>query len=202
VTDTIRLSAEERDALQEVGNIGAGHAATALSDLIGRRIMNGLTKSRLCSLADTPSALGAEEEVMCGVVMGLLTGINGAMMMLFPTQDVSNLFKLITGRKEVDTSSPEFREVLEEVGNICICSYINALAEMCDVEVFPTPPGVAYDMVASLLDGLLASINGPADEVLIVQTMFVEGENTLRGFFLLLPDPPTLDFVLKKLGVR
>jgi chemotaxis protein CheC len=202
VSRDVDLTALERDALQEAGNIGAGHAATALSDLLGRPIMNRITHSKLCSISDAPAALGSEEEVICGVIMGLESGVRGAMMMLFPFQDSARLFALLSRRSVASTDSPEFRDAMEEVGNICICSYLNALADLFDLRLFPTPPNVAVDMLASILDGPLAHIHGAQDQVIIIETQFVEGEDVLRGFFLFLPDVPSLDMVLRRMGVR
>lgn len=196
------MNPEERDALSESGNIGAGHAATALSDLLGTKIMNGVTSSRLCPLHEAPGAMGEEDEVMCGVIMGLERGLGGAIMMLFPEADAITFYNLLTDRISTTAGGRDFVDAMAEVGNICICSYLNALAEMFDLRVFPTPPGVAIDMVGSLLDGTLANFNAAADEVLIIQTRFTEGDHAIRGFFLLFPDAPSLDLILKKLGVR
>ncbi len=198
----ISLNWLERDALSEAGNIGAGHAATALSDLLGTRIMNNVTTSRLCSLQEAPGALGEEDEVMCGVIMGLEQGLRGAIMMIFPEPDALAFYNLLTGQSSSTTEGSDFTDAMAEVGNICICGYLNALAEMFDLRVFPTPPGVAVDMVGSLLDGTIANFNPTGDEVLIIQTKFTEGDHSIRGFFILFPDADSLDLILRKLGVR
>ena len=52
------------DALKEVENIGAGHAATALSQMTNRRIMISVPKISVTRLEDVAELLGDPREVV------------------------------------------------------------------------------------------------------------------------------------------
>src|SRR3989454_2680606 len=57
------------DALREVANIGAGHAATALSQLTNRKIMISVPQINIVRLEEVPDLLGNPQDVVAAVLM-------------------------------------------------------------------------------------------------------------------------------------
>src|SRR6201988_4700530 len=83
--DDVRdLKTLQIDALKEVANIGAGHAATALSQLTHRRIMISVPEINIARLEDVPGLLGDPQEVVAAVLMHMLGDLTGRTLLLFP----------------------------------------------------------------------------------------------------------------------
>src|SRR2546429_4083282 len=72
------------DALREVANIGAGHAATALSQLTNRRIMISVPQINIVRLEEVPDLLGNPQDVVAAVLMHMLGDLTGRTLLLFP----------------------------------------------------------------------------------------------------------------------
>src|SRR2546428_3157405 len=72
------------DALREVANIGAGHAATALSQLTNRKIMISVPQINIVRLEEVPDLLGNPQDVVAAVLMHMLGDLTGRTLLLFP----------------------------------------------------------------------------------------------------------------------
>jgi chemotaxis protein CheC len=90
---------------------------------------------------------------------------------------------------------------LGEIGNIVGTSYINALAGMTGMEIEPTPPATATDMLGALVASVLASQAHAADTALMLDSnLVVEGEDCAVSF-LLVPDRGGVTTLLDRLGL-
>ena len=66
------LKTLQLDALREVANIGAGHAATALSQMVGETIMISVPTINVSRLEEVPPQVSAPEEPVAAVLMHML----------------------------------------------------------------------------------------------------------------------------------
>src|SRR4029077_20232178 len=90
--DDIRsLKALQLDALREVANIGAGHAATALSQMIGETIMISVPRINVSRLEEMPRELGAPDEPVAAVLMHMLGDLTGRTLLVFPRHTAGRL---------------------------------------------------------------------------------------------------------------
>ena len=78
------LDAQQLDAMREIANIGAGHAATALSQMTDRVIMIEVPEVRVLPLEDVDRVLGEPDDVMAAVMMRVLGDITGRTVQVFP----------------------------------------------------------------------------------------------------------------------
>jgi chemotaxis protein CheC len=58
-------------------------------------------------------------------------------------------------------------------------------------------PGLAVDMAGAVVDLLLTEIAGASDHATVIETSFREKDGSIRGKFLLLPDPSSLPRLLQ-----
>src|SRR5438445_13644370 len=84
VEDVRDLKELQIDALREVANIGAGHAATALSQLTNRRIMISVPQINIARLEEVPDLLGHAQEVVAAVLLHMLGDLTGRTLPLVP----------------------------------------------------------------------------------------------------------------------
>ena len=193
------------DALKEVANIGAGHAATALSQLTDRRIMISVPEIFVAQLEDVPTRLGEEDELVVAVLMHMLGDLTGRMLFTLPEDNAKLLCDLLLRRDPGQTT--EFSDLeqsgLKEAGNILGGAYMNALSDFMGMMLLPSVPSLAIDLSGTVLTTAQLSFGREKDMVFCVETNFHfrEADQTLRGHFLLLPDVASLNTVFNAIRV-
>jgi chemotaxis protein CheC len=189
------------DAVREVANMGAGHAATALSQMTGGTIMISVPTIRVTAVEDVPTQLAPDEEPVAAVLMSMLGDLTGRSLLVFPKRTVLRLSELMLRRpagSSVALGELE-RSAVKEAGNILSGAYMNALADFMGMVLLPSPPSLAVDMSAAVLSSACLQFSADADYVFVVETEFSMQDvgERLRGFFLLLPDPASLQAILR-----
>ena len=85
------------DVLKEIGNIGAGNATTALSQMINMKIDMNVPKVALVPLSDISGIIGSEEMVIVGIMLGMEGDITGTMMFLLKVDSAHRIVNLLMG---------------------------------------------------------------------------------------------------------
>jgi chemotaxis protein CheC len=185
------------DALRELANIGSGTASTALSSMLGRSVDISVPKAFVLPMADAVTSIGNPESEVTGIVLGVVGDMPAAVLLLFTPNDAN----LMCGLLGVDADSEIGSSALMEIGNIVGTSYINALAEMTGMELEPTPPAAATDMLGAIVETVLAQSAAAGDVALLLDSeLVVEGEDCSVSF-LLVPDHGGLEQLLARLGL-
>ena len=201
IDDIRNLNPSQLDALREVANIGAGHAATALSQMTGSTILIAVPRLKVVALEDLSLEIGPPEEPVAAVLMAMLGDITGRTLLVFPRVVALRLASILTRRTfdEASGLGPLGESALKEAGNILSGAYLNALSEFMGMMLLNSPPDLAIDMSAAVLTSEELEFGMGGDYVFCVESEFViQGSaERLRGFFLLLPDPPSLRVILK-----
>ena len=200
--DDIRsLKPVQLDALREVANIGAGHAATALSTMTGGTIMITVPTINVARLEDVPPQISAPEEPVAAVLMHMLGDLTGRTLLVFPKPTALRLSELMLRRPQ--GSSQELgaleQSAIKEAGNILSGAYMNALSDFMGLMLLPSPPSLAVDMSTAVLTTAYLQFGTDKDMVFCVESQFYmkEVDEYLRGFFLLLPDFASLQAILR-----
>ena len=205
IDDIRSLKAIQLDALKEVANIGAGHAATALSQMIGGTIMISVPTINISRLEEIPPQVAEPDEPVAAVLMHMLGDLTGRTMLVFPRSSALRLAELMLHRDA--GTSLEFGEMeqsaLKEAGNILSSAYMNALSEFIHLMLIPSPPSLAVDMSTAVLTTAYLQFSSQKDYVFCVESEFMmtKMSEKLRGFFLLLPDPASLQALLRAVRV-
>jgi chemotaxis protein CheC len=181
------------DALRELANIGSGTASTSLSGMLGRPVDISVPAAAALTFADAIDMIGSPEEEVTGVVLGVVGEMEGIVLLLMRVADAAGLCNLLG----VDADSEMGQSALSEIGNIVGTSYINALAQMTGLNIEPSPPQSATDMLGAIVSSVLAGVAGAEDVALVLDSdLEVEGEDCSLSFLML----PTRDGVEELLG--
>src|ERR671920_260223 len=199
--DIRSLKALQLDALREVANIGAGHAATALSTMTGGTIMISVPTINIARLEEVPPQISAPEEPVAAVLMNMLGDLTGRTLLVFPKPTATRLSELMLRRPRGSSSTLGELEqsAIREAGNILSGAYMNALADFMGLMLLPSPPSMALDMSQAVLSTAYVQFESDRDVVFCVENEFYMKDigEQLRGFFLLLPDVPSLQALLR-----
>jgi len=205
MADLFALSLRELDALRETANIGAGHAATALSQMTQSAIMITVPTVTIAALEEIPPQVSESEEPVAAVLMRMTGDLTGRTLLLLPYSTALRLAQLMLRREgpHADHFSELEESALKEAGNILSGAYMNALSDFMGLLLLPSPPSFAVDMSAAVLTSAYLEFGAERDVVFAVETQFYLQEHgeRLRGFFLLMPDQSSLDALLRAMRI-
>lgn len=188
------------DMLKELGNIGAGHATTALSKLLGnKKLTLVVPEAMIVGMQESMRLCGGPESLVGATYIRVSGGLCGHMALLLPYESVQSLLGYLLGPAPHELSDMEL-STLQEVGNIVVTSYLNALADMTHTELYPSVPAVAVDMAAAVWSSILAGAE-VADYITIVQTAFQTDAEIIDGTIAFIPDEEDLSKLLDALGM-
>lgn len=198
-----QLTEFQLDALREVGSIGASHAATALSQLLGRPVRIEVPDMRLLRVTEVPGTLGAAEELIAAAYCRILGDLSGSMLIVAPEVTALALTDHLHGREAGETTAfgHDEQALFVHVAFLQAAAYLAAISRMMDISVLPSPPQFALDMAGAILQVAISRLGLRAEKALVVQTRFHLEELTLDASLLFMPDPESLDVVLTRLGL-
>ena len=190
------------DVLREIGNIGAGNAATAISNMLNLKIDMSVPQVELMPVERITTAIGAEDEVIVGIMLGVEMDIDGSMMFLLDMKSAHHLVNRLMMRDlsydkdfdEMDLSA------LKEIGNIIDSSYLSALAGITNMTISPTVPFVTVDMAAAILSVPAVMFGMMGDNALLIKTE-IGDEESISGYFILMPEEDSFKKILTSLGI-
>jgi len=174
--------------------------------MIGRTIMISVPRINLARLEEVPSQVGDPDDPVAVVLMHMYGDLRGRTLLVFPRETASRLASMLlrgVGDKSADEREALEQSAIKEVGNILSSAYLNALSEFMGMMLLPSPPSLAEDMSAAVLTTIYLQFGADKDLVFCVESEFIMSDvgEKLRGFFLLLPDPESLQILLKTIRV-
>ena len=190
------------DVLKEIGNIGAGNATTAIANMLGLRIDMSVPEVAFLPVEDLGSAIGAEDEIIVGIMLGVEQDIDGSMMFLMDMASAHHIVNKLMMRD--DSYSEPFDEMdlsaIKEIRNIIAGSYFSALSGLTNLTIVPSVPFVAVDMAAAILSVPAVQFGIFGDNALMINTEFSD-DLGIKGHFILMPEEDSYAKILTALGV-
>lgn len=197
------------DVLKEIGNIGAAHAATSLSQMLNRKIDMYVPNVELVTFDEMFELAGGPEEHAACIFLRIQGDVSGSMFFMLTIEGANHFIQLLTGDDTFDFQNPPVSEIgissMQELGNILSGSYLSALSDFTGLKIQPTVPSLSVDMVGAIISFGLIEISQYSDEVIVIDTEIKEADKedseAIKGNFFLLPDPTSYVTIFKSLGV-
>lgn len=182
------------DALREIGNVGAGNAATALSQMVGRRVDMSVTKVLVLPTDGIAGFLGGLDQNVAAVHMPIYGEVCGISLVFFPLDRINELCGMLIGKVEKDPFhlSELGQSAIKELGSILTGAYLSALFRFVHIQMIHGVPGLALDMAQAVLDTVLVELEQKEEIAIVIETEFLENEKQLTGSFFLLPEAGSL----------
>lgn len=202
--EILNLSSIQLDALKEIGNVGAGNSATALSQLISRKIDMTVPQIAIMPLGDVPDVVGGPDVMVAGVYLRVYGPAPSSILFLLPRDSAYYLVDMLMGREQGHTTSLDAMDesALMEIGNILAGAYLNALSHFTKLTLLPSIPALAMDMAGAILSVILIQLGEMGDHALVIETEFTTENDGVKGHFFLIPDPGSLSTILAAIGVK
>lgn len=198
------LNALQLDALREIGNIGSGNAATALSSMLEKPVKIAVPAIKILDYNEVVQSLGGPEELMVGLLLSLEGDVTGMIMFLLQKDFAHMVLNTLTGSSlpENGTIDELSESAIQEVGNIMAASYVNAIAELAGMRIQLSVPSLCIDMAGSILSVPAIYYADISDKIIMIEDQFEQGETRAASHILLIPEVESLRQMMASLGLE
>ena len=195
-----KLNEMELDALKEVFNVGAGNAATALSQMLNKKIDMDVPSFKFIDIEELNKKINLDN-ICVGVLVNVYGDLPGSFLILFEEDVAFDIIKQLTGT--TDNSFNEISEsVLAEIVNIILGAYMNAISKFTNLNMVPTVPAVAFDFAGAIITTTFIASIEESDKMLEIKTILKNDNNcNLVGDFYYLPSQNSLQKIFKSIGL-
>ncbi len=165
-------------------------ASDAVDRMSASAVRMDVISAGIAPTARLSEVAGNPEDLVVGVYITVSGDIPGHSLLVFPYESALHLVDLMTGQQSgVTKRLGEMEEsVIQEVGNIVTGSYINAIADYYGHVLIPSPPSLAIDMTAAVIDSVLLNTGHFDEDTISIVTRFAGSKKAIRGFFLYIPE--------------
>lgn len=194
----------EFDVLTEIGNIGAGNATTALSQLINARIDMCVPKVDLLGFSELAEIVGGAETLVAGILLSLEGDVDGMMLFVLESSAahllVDQLMGCVSGGNKGHFSEME-ESALMEIGNIIAGAYLSSISELTNMKIISSVPYLSVDMAGAILSVPAIEFGKLGDKALLIESKFKDLDVDISGYFILIPTLESYGQILTSLGL-
>ena len=198
------MNSMQIDVLREIGSIGTGNAATALSETLSDKIKMTIPEVSILDYDEAIYKLGGPETIVAGVLVKMSGEIEGIMLYLLDLNFINIVFEKLsldqigdyTELSDMETSA------IVEIGNIIISSYVSAISKLAGVSIHLSVPGIAISMLGGIMSVPIIEYGYETDKIMIIGGKFIYKDNEIYSNLLLMPEIKSLNRLLTRLGVE
>jgi chemotaxis protein CheC len=196
----MKLSSVQADAIQELGNIGAAHAATTLSQMLGSTVQMSVPAIKVIDIAGLGTQMGEEQAAMVAFELQGEIPHGGYVIFYISKESAIRLTNTMLGLTDMNRTMNEMDEsAIIEVGNIMVSAFLDATAELLGFVMLPSPPSLTIDMAHAAMSSLIAGMGEEVDEVLLFSTELTCDEHKIDSDIIMMPENSTLARIVELL---
>lgn len=200
----MQLTEKQLDLLKEIGNIGTGNAATALSTLTGKKIEITVPNAETVPIEKIVFMFPQPEDIVIGIRMVVKGDVDIDILLILDRHAAKKILADLLGSNCEDITQLDEMSVsaLKEIGNIMCGSYITALAEFTQLYLDPLPPELSIDMLVAIVSEAILASSNYEDEAIFVETeLTVEEIKSATSQMFLIPGKGSLEKIFSKVGL-
>lgn len=197
---------QKLDVLKELGNIGAGNAATSISLMLGKTIKITVPSAEIIPISELWKKFTDPEEITSGSMVEIEGEIEGALLFLLGAEETKSLIELLMLPRPDDLTNMDeiTSSAIGEIANIMCSSYITALSNFTGINIHSMPPKVVVDMLSAIVSEVSLIITNGGDYVILIQTdiLLEELEDKVKGYLIYISDEKNTQKILESLGMK
>ncbi len=199
-----QLNELQIDVLREIGNIGAGNAATALATMLDEKVDISVPKVRITDFDTAVNALGGAETLTVGVLVNFMGEATGMIMFLLRMEDARNILQILVGGDPEESGELDDLKLsaIKEIGNILGSSYINSIATLTGMSIQISIPYIAIDMAGALMSVPVIEFGSVGDKVMFIEESFIAEDNQLNSNVIMFAEMETIKTIMERLGIE
>ncbi len=193
----------QMSVLSEIGNIGAGNAATSLAHILADKVMMSVPVLQIINVSEMATILGGPENELAGILVNMTEDVQGMLLFLLDQEFICMLVNVLMDEhiQSLDEISDIGLSAIMEIGNILSGSYISAISTMTGLNIGLTTPQIAIDMAGAILSYPAAQFGVMGDKLLFIAEDFLSGDSAIKSHLLIMPEPKSLQLIMESLGV-
>ena len=193
-------SAVELDVLKEVINIGGGHAATSLSQLIEKPVHMTVPVIEMMEYADVYEQIMPEETVIKAIIIKMMGDAEGVFLFTVD-QQVSETIVAMMLPENTPYSEAMANSALQELVNILVNSFLNAVMKLMDANLITSVPIIIEDMFGAIMSSVYLEQSQYDDSIMIIKNEFYYLGDRLESSLYFVPKPGIIEKMLTALTV-
>ena len=194
----------EFDVLREIGNIGSGHAATALAKMLNQKIDIKVPQAVVCDFNYLCQMVGGEEKLVIGILLTLDGDVDGMMMFIMDMPSSYSLLRkmMFSDLKDGEEFNEMHNSALHEIGNIITGAYLSSLLDLTKLKINASVPYMSIDMAGAVLSVPAIEFGKLGDKAVMIETEFDDtNSDAINGYFLLIPTMESYGKIMSSLGI-
>lgn len=201
--DLNNINNNQLDFFRELENIGASHAATALSLMLSHDVAIRVPRAQFCEYGQICEILKGPENVVAGLLVGICGDLNGFILLVMDEEDARRIADtmlegMADGMPELEKQEMRI-SAIKELANILVSSYVNAISELTGLKIDVSVPDVVFDMAGAVMNLLAVAYGDICDSVMFMETEFQDNEQSIYGHFFLIPDLESYKALISKM---
>jgi chemotaxis protein CheC len=200
----IKLNEAQRDALKEIGNIGSAHAATALAQMLEKKVMISVPRLKAMSKADAALMADDPDTLVAGILMHVLGDATARIFFMVPRKNAILMSDLLL--KNPAGSTKVLNELghssLKETGNILASQYLNATSEFLGLLMVPSVPNLSFDIAGAILESGMDDFESADGVIYCVENDVSEEADGIQAKLLFVPDEASLPVLFEAAGLK
>ena len=199
-----QITGFQLEVLREIGNIGAGNAASSLATLLNKKVQMAVPKAGVMDFTEIFSLIGDEEEKVACINFDVSGEAPGKILFLLDEPSTYQLVDMLLGRGRGTTTELDEigQSTIKEIGNILTGSFITAFSEFTRLDFIGSVPAFAFDMLGAVLSAAFLEGGYFDERVLLIETTFYEEEVSINGHFFFVPATGSMGTIFKALGLN
>ena len=196
----MKMNSIHVDALKEIINIAAGNAATALSQILKKRIDMDVPVVELRRFQDVSEKLGEADEPVIATLLKVLGDISGNVLLVVKEKNAKEIAYSLLEEIVEEYDEDMVLSVFQEIGNILGNSYLNAMGSFLDMSMLSSVPYISIDMLFSIMSSAYIAANEEDDFIIDIGCTLCENniDFDLNIFFII--NNKSLNFIIDKIN--
>lgn len=196
----INMNSVHADALREIINIASGNAATALSQILKKRIDMDIPVVEVRKFQDVVDRLGEADEVVMATLLKVLGDVSGSVLLVVKEKNAKQIAYSLLEELVDEYDDDMVLSVFQEIGNILGNSYLRAMGSFLDINLLSSVPYISIDMLFSIISSAYIAANEEEDYIIDIGCILSENniEFDLNIFFII--NNNSLQFIMDKIN--
>jgi chemotaxis protein CheC len=194
------------DVLCEIGNIGAGNAATSLSVMVDEGVNITVPQVMILDYDSAVRMVGDPEELGIAIMIQYKGDVRGIILFLLGYEDAKGIADMLIGDFEDADDTEGLSEMkistIKEIGNILGSSYLGSISTLTGLNFDISVPYVSIDMVGAIMSAPMVEFSIDNNKILLIEEGFSTDTRRLKSHVILFADIPSLNRILDKLGIE
>jgi chemotaxis protein CheY-P-specific phosphatase CheC len=195
------------DTFRELGNIGAGNAGNALSQMLNKKVYLEIPPAKILSLNSLITEFGGRNEKFLGYLGDLKGLVNVNLFLFFTTTHIENLLQVVmelsskkTLNSEADLNEQE-QSAVRELLNILIGHYISAISDFLKAKIDPPDYQFFFKNSKQLFSQLEAAGDPSEIKAIVIETSInVSDAQPIKGEFIMLLHPKEVKKIITRIN--